>query len=131
MLLKYISSYWCPAVAISRQLASILQKCKWKHYQPNEGLTFVVDHWLLCNYTLHTTHFFNSNFSWQQLAAGRSLKFAPYRGDFGWTLLPKECYGSLLSGRGLNTQPSNWEILRIDPYWTLDSHHQFKWFFFQ
>ena len=44
--------------------------------------------------------FFNSNFWWRQLAAGRSLKFAPCRGDFGWTLLPKECYGSSLGGRG-------------------------------
>ena len=26
-----------------------------------------------------------------------------------WTLLPKEHYGESLSGRGSNTQPSNWE----------------------
>ena len=26
-----------------------------------------------------------------------------------WTLLPKERYGNLLSGRGSNTQPSMWE----------------------
>ena len=56
-----------------------------------------------------TLFFFNSNFWWRQLVAGRSLKFAPFRGDFGWTLLPKECYGSWLSGRGSSTQPSNWE----------------------
>jgi len=28
-------------------------------------------------------------FWWRQLAAGRSLKLAPGRGDFGWTLLPR------------------------------------------
>jgi len=30
-------------------------------------------------------------------------------GWLGWTLLPKERYGDLLSGRGSNDQPSNWE----------------------
>jgi len=30
-------------------------------------------------------------------------------GRLKWTLLPKERYGKSLSGRGSNTQPSNWQ----------------------
>ena len=33
--------------------------------------------------------FFNSNLWWRQLAAGRNLKFAPSRGNFGWTPCPR------------------------------------------
>jgi len=68
----------------------------------------IVYFWTLASTTFPPL-FFNPNFWWRQLAAGRSLKFAPCRGDLGWTLVPKECYGSSLTGRGSNTQPSNWE----------------------
>jgi len=46
------------------------------------------------------------------MAIGSRLKpeicFLP--GWLRWILLPKESYGDSLSGCGLNTQPSNWEV---------------------
>jgi len=36
------------------------------------------------------------------------MRFLPEQ--LRWTLLPKERYGNSLSGRGSNTQASNWEV---------------------
>jgi len=47
---------------------------------------------------------------------GGNLNNALLSGRLRWTLLPKERYGeSLFSGRGSNTQPSNWEADTILP----------------
>jgi len=55
------------------------------------------------------------------------LCFLP--GRLRWTLLPKERYGDSLSGRGSNTQPSNWDVESL--HWAIVDHisfHQSEWY---
>ena len=53
--------------------------------------------------------FFQFEFLVTAVSGRPKPEICPLPGRFGWTLLPKECYGSSLSGRGSTTQPSNWE----------------------
>ena len=69
----------------------------------------------------------NLIFGWRQMGQAEAWNIASWRGGWvidipglGWTLLPKERYGDSLSGRGSNTQPSDWEADRLEAYfeWT-------------